>query len=318
MWEMIKGFPEDMLLGWHVDSRAAVQMINKTHKAAKVIPTTAGFETYHQNHLRSLTHFHDDGTMNGSELIALEYLNEESWGLSDFQITEFPLDSEFLFSRSSKLPLMLDVEDINIQEQNKSLEYSLSRLLIFLGDELNTLHTGNTVSALTANIELIEALYEIAKHKGFIVRAISLENIDAESMHSDLVILDFGLLKGKNGKENSFQEIFRINDGVGRISKYIEPGSRVALIGSQNWAIRTLSSRYFSLPLFNNYSSFLSGYRREKDLQFSYFKTEFLRACIKFEFGQAISRSSPGVYLYLKFKKHIPLIFRTMLKRKVL
>jgi hypothetical protein len=318
MWELIKGFPEDMLLGWHVDSRAAVQMINKTNKVSKVLPTTAGIETYHQNHLRSLTHFHDGGTMNGSELIALEYLNKESWGLSNFQITEFQLDPEFLFSGSNKLPLTIDVENINIQEQSKSLEYNLPRLLIFMGDELNTLQSGNTISAVTANFELIDALNEIAKHKGFLVRAVSLDNIDTESMNSDLIILDFGLLKGINGKENLLENIFQINDGVGHISKFIGPGSRVALIRSQNWAIRTLTSKYFSLPLFNNYSSFLSGYRRETDLKFSYLKIEFLKACIRWEFGQAISRSSPGVYIYLKFKKNIPRIVRTLLKQKVL
>jgi hypothetical protein len=34
---------------------------------------------------------------------------------------------------------------------------------------------------------------------------------------------------------------------------------RVAVIRAQNWATRELARKYFSLPLFNNYTSVLSG-----------------------------------------------------------
>ena len=41
--------------------------------------------------------------------------------------------------------------------------------------------------------------------------------------------------------------------------KYSNPDIRVAVIRAQNWATRELARSFFSLPLFNNYTSVLTG-----------------------------------------------------------
>lgn len=316
MWESIKGFPEGMLDGWHVDSRAAMQMIRHSGLESKILDGKETFETYHQNHLRNLTHFHVNSVMNSTELIEQPYLNRDDWGLqaenvSEFFLTSLPAFPDHFFGSEPKLKQV-----VHLQDMHKNWEYHLERTSFYLFDELRTLSKVDTVVSFSANEDFNDFLESVAKQNGF--KHIS---IDMNSKQSDLqnlfqeaslIVFDFGFTE-KDASNYKQEKVYRINKSILDLADCIPIGKRVALIRAQNWAIRSLVISVFSVQLFNNYASLLTGVRAQKGNKINYLQSEFIKSCLRFEFGQEIDRTTPLMLLYFKIKSFIP----TSVKRRI-
>jgi hypothetical protein len=289
MWQMVKGFPEEMLNGWHVDSRAAVQMIHKSGKQSQILPAVYGLSTFHQNHLRSLTHFHSSDIINNAELIREPYENKVTWGISDREIYEYvSKDSEIDISRFD-LDVSKKVPDNNLQLAHKNNFYSVDRAVLFLLDELNGLKPNDQITILSANESLIEKLNSIGKSLKItivVAKDVSNKGIIHDSFeNSNLIIIDFGVDEALLNSGLIVLKAGSIAIELPLISKMIKPNTRVVLIRAQNWAIRTLAKTYFTIPLFNNYSAVLSGVKKLQHPRLRFFQRTILLNGVKFDYG---------------------------------
>jgi len=80
LWDAITGFPEEMLDGWHVDTRVSLAFEGFTDKPSGILHNSE-LIAYHQNHLRTLTTYHESH-VNDPNLALVEYRNNHDWGLS--------------------------------------------------------------------------------------------------------------------------------------------------------------------------------------------------------------------------------------------
>ena len=322
MWESIRGFPEDMLDGWHVDSRAAVQMIRDSRKESKVLHKECGLSTYHQNHLRTLTHFHTSASTNGVDLIAKPYLNNSNWGLSNLNVTDYEIRIDVTSLIKSSFATIDDIPEVQLQEIHRNMYYDLGLASIFILDEVKAISPKESVSLMTANPELTEYLLDLSNSLDFNLQIVNptqtgLELTEAFT-EASLVILDFGVVSVSKRAQVENRLTFEINVFVSQYAKYIPVGKRVLAIRAQNWAIRTLLSYYFSLPLFNNYGGTLAGNRIHKNFGKNQIKETFLKACIHFEFVQSVDRSALGVKIYKAVRGIMPIQIRSIIRRILL
>ena len=322
MWELIKGFPEDMLNGWHVDSRAAVQMIHKSGYESKILPTGFGLKTFHQNHLRSLTHFHSNTTMNSSSLISKPYDNDATWGIRDTEIHSYVFqDFEHIFStlnfKSAK-----NIESIHLQTAHKNNFYNVDRSLLFLMDELKGLKQNDQITLISANENLIEKINLIGKTLRITVESTgsgsSLNTVRESLEKSDLVILDFGVDHEISEYRAQTLSAGSIALALPSIAKMIKPNTRVALIRAQNWAIRSLARKFFSVPLFNNYSTVLSGINNSPYPKLTLSEKTILLNGIKFDYGLPHKMPFLLNLVFKTLKKFLPITLRDAIRRMII
>ena len=265
IWESVKGFPEDMLKGWHVDSRLSVQIETKNNFKSKILDSKL-IEGYHQNHLRVLTHFHASTAINSLEIIQTPYSNPETWGLSDFEM-ESELEKNFSIRQCQNDNESLNLKspsEIVLQDLLQSPLYNPYLVGTFLLDDLVNLPPGSKVL-----ISSIDADFERNIHKISNVifgKDLELDFIRAESKLSlkaiDFYILDFGIpqqifeIQSREITVNKLEKIIKNN--ISLLEK-IPTNSRVTTIRAQHWTLRGLIHEYCSVPLFNNYSGLLSG-----------------------------------------------------------
>ena len=150
----------------------------------------------------------------------------------------------------------------------------------------------------------------VAKQNGFNHISIDLyiKQTDLRKLFQEasLIIFDFGFTERSN-KDEKRKMVYTINNSILDLAKSIPIGKRVALIRAQNWAIRSLTARVFSLQLFNNYASLLTGVRAQEKNKISFLKKQFLKSCLAFEFSREIDRTTPLMFFYFKIRSFIPL-----------
>ena len=322
MWGLVKGFPEDMLNGWHVDSRAAVQMIRTTGKDSKILPTGFGLRTFHQNHLRSLTHFHSNTTMNSGALISEPYENKANWGMRETEISDYFLQdfmenlSKFKFHSTKK------IEASHLQSAHKNNFYNVDRTLLFLMDELNGLKPNDQLTLISANDSLIEKITLIAKSLEVKVETakslISLGAVLESLAKSDLVILDFGVDDTLLDSRAQALSAGWIALELPQIAKMIKPNTRVALIRAQNWAIRGLARKFFSVPLFNNYSAILSGINKSPHPKLTFSEKTILLNGIRFDYGLPNKMPFLLNLIFHILRKSLPIKVRAAIRKMLI
>jgi len=322
MWELIQGFPEDMLNGWHVDSRAAVQMIRKSGKESKILPKRFGLKTFHQNHLRSLTHFHSNTTMNSGSLISEPYDNNASWGIKETEIYNY-FFQDFDHNLSTlKFKPTKNIEVSHLQSAHNNNFYNVDRALLFLMDELNGLKPNDRITLVSANENLIEKMVLMGKTLKITVetaRSGSSLNAVRESLaKSDLVILDFGVDEVILDCRAQTLNAGSIALALPLIAKMIKPNTRVALIRAQNWAIRSLVRKFFSVPLFNNYSTVLSGINKSPHPKLTLSEKIILLNGIKFDYGLPHKMPFLLNLVFQTVRKFLPVKLRGAIKRIII
>jgi hypothetical protein len=271
-WEAIGGFPESMLLGWHVDTRATISF-NSVTKATPKILTDRQLVMYHQNHQRTPTSYHSDDAVNPSEVANLPYSNQKNWGIAEKVLPEISLQETYLpkvkeFADCAKSINKSKFQNIlNGDEISLNVNYSLAHVFPFLLEELHSSYLGGKLGLVSLNESTITVFDDFAKNNQFTLQIFNSHSyIDCLDLNCfDWLILDFGI--EDSGMLNNIEEFKNLRSEVGRVALTIPKLARVSegkatkfiFLRSQNWATRRLIRLFFNVPLFNNYSGILSG-----------------------------------------------------------
>jgi len=277
LWDKTTGFPEDMKKGWHVDTRLSLQMGRISPNRPQLI-TESDLVIFHQNHLRNSTAYHGASETNSLSEVVKPYINSSSWGLFDNVLEEIDLNNqdEDIFKSLSATQTensRTTLKTSDLGHMSKHLDYDLARTRIFLADEISILAKGSLIHCYSANEKTrlaLSQICEIFEVKIIFQESKLLKSKNSESKTSDvsLLILDYGVESTQPIKSNFYgggknQIALRagwIALNTGQIaSNYANPNVRVAVIRAQNWATLELARKFFSLPLFNNYTSVLTG-----------------------------------------------------------
>ena len=280
LWHSLTGFSEDMLKGWHVDTRAAIQM-NKLSCGLQFI-NPEELSIFHQNHMRTSTIYHNSDETNDESLVFQSYQNDANWGLADINLPTFQLVE---YRNKANLGVELSYELLNegrmrpageSRELQRNLDYSLEHSSAFLMDEIQLLQEKDVVLLVSYNESLIKWITNVC-----VKLNLSL-NICGEFhdgiKHFNLMILDLGIESETSfgsAMGVSIDESFPNVSAVGRIALNLHSwartahvnNSRVLIVRAQNWAVRTLARNFFSVPLFNNYSGILTGQAKSNNLR---------------------------------------------------
>ena len=271
-WNAIGGFPESMLLGWHVDTRATIAF-NSVTKSKPSILTDEQIVMYHQNHQRTPTSYHSNAAVNPSEVAKLPYTNQKNWGLAEKLLPEINLQESYLpkvneFTRNTKsIHSSKFLNVINGNTQSLNVNYSLAHVFPFLVEEIHSAYLGGKLGLVSANERTLVAFKDFAKSNQIELQTFNnasyINDLDLEGL--DWLILDFGI--EEEGMLKSAEEFESLRNNLGRLVLTIPKLSEASqgkttkfiFIRSQNWATRRLIKLYFNVPLFNNYSGILSG-----------------------------------------------------------
>lgn len=277
LWDKSTGFPEEMKKGWHVDTRLTLQMGRISPIKPKLI-SESDLVIFHQNHLRNSTTYHGSSETNSLSEVAMPYINSSSWGLFENVLEEISLNDqeekifEFLSpthrDKSQETP-----KTANLDDMSKRLDYDLARTRIFLADEISILPKGSLVHCYSANEKTKLALSQLCETFEVKItfqdsKFLRPKSSDSKVSDVSLLILDYGVESLQPIKINFYgggENQIAIRAGwialstEQIVSNYANSNMRVAVIRAQNWATLQLARKFFSLPLFNNYTAVLSG-----------------------------------------------------------
>jgi hypothetical protein len=259
LWQSVTGFPEEMLQGWHVDSRLSIA-IEKMNKINAKILSSQIIEGFHQNHLRELTHFHTTVKMNSIDKIVLPYKNKGSWGLSDIDLEEgilprvngIPPSGNHVTKESEILSkLLLD------------LKYDANLVRIFLLDDLINSRNNLNVYVSSYENDFTKKLLSFANTLGISLMITDFNSANKQSNSPiDAYILDFGIpdylefVDSKGNFDFRLYDVIKANFDI--ISK-LKNQEKIITIRGNHWSIRSLIQENCFTPLQNNYTGILSG-----------------------------------------------------------
>lgn len=277
LWDKSTGFPEEMKKGWHVDTRLSLQMGRISPNKPQLI-SESDLVIFHQNHLRNSTSYHGSSETNSLSEVAKPYINSSSWGLFEYVLEEINLNAQYedLFTSLSSAPIGTRRETPKtsaLGDISKRLDYDLTRTLIFLADEISILAKGSVIHCFSANDKTKLALSQVCESFGVKIvfqesKFLKSTSVGSKTSDISLLIVDYGVESPHPIKSNFYgggENQIAANAGwialnTGQIaSNYANSNVRVAVIRAQNWATLELARKFFSLPLFNNYTSVLTG-----------------------------------------------------------
>jgi hypothetical protein len=259
LWQSVNGFPEEMLQGWHVDSRLSIA-IEKMNKINSKILSSQIMEGFHQNHLRELTHFHTTVSMNSIEQIMLHYDNKASWGLSDVNLEEGILPRvnglPFSSNHTLKKPEILSTLLLD-------LKYDAELVRIFLLDDLINSRNSLNIYVSSYDNDFTQKLLTLATTLGISLIITDFNNADKNSNSPiDAYILDFGIsdnleFLNSSGRFNlNLYDVIKSNFDI--ITK-LKNQEKIITIRGNHWSTRSLIQENCFTPLQNNYTGILSG-----------------------------------------------------------
>jgi hypothetical protein len=294
-WFKMQGFAEDKLLGWHNDTRLVIQMIKKLKCHVELL-SSAEIVGFHQNHYRSLVEGQDNSNVNSTSTVFLEYDNNKMWGLSEEKLVKIPFlnlekENQRDFLSPEKIPSSGPAEQ-TIIESLESIHNSLTddyrRSLFFLVDDISVMKYGGRVIYIGWNSTFFASLSSRFDDQLVVFNCrvsekaeTTLEHIKQLNIgHKDLVLIDLGLdiRLDKQRELIKMQESHKFVDEIDHenwrqlaignvnfiplIGNYLRENhleTKVGFLRNQNWPTLQLTRCYFQLPLFNNYSGYLSG-----------------------------------------------------------
>ena len=346
LWEKTTGFPEEMKKGWHVDTRLTLQMARISESKPQLV-NELDLVIFHQNHLRNSTAYHGASETNSLSVVKEPYMNSVSWGLYDVVLEEINLQTKYegiprflALSQSEYEDAIFETSDLS--DIGKRLDYNLTRTQIFLEDEISILARQSLVHCYSANKATMLELSKICESYEIRIEFLELNSLkkntrEAQNTDVALLILDYGVESHLpiisnfygGGKSQTAIRAGWIAVNTGQIAnQYSNPNLRVAVIRAQNWASREFARKYFSLPLFNNYTSVLSGQKKIRP-ELSLLEESILKGGLVADYGLKIksiqdSSSSPNGPIRLKLitslvpiAKLLPAFLRIPLKRMV-
>jgi hypothetical protein len=271
-WNAIGGFPEGMLLGWHVDTRATIAFNSVTNTKPRIL-LDEQLVMYHQNHQRTPTSYHSDAAVNPSGVANQPYLNQKSWGIAEKLLPEITLHENYLpkvqefTERTKSICNSKFLKVLNGDSIALNVNYSLAHVFPFLIEELHSSYLGGKLGLVSINKRTIAAFKEFANSNPIELQTFDdhlfLDDLNFEGL--DWLILDLGI--EEEGMPKNVDEFESLRNGVGRLALTIPKLAKASqgkttkfiFLRSQNWATRRLIRMFFNVPLFNNYSGILSG-----------------------------------------------------------
>jgi hypothetical protein len=297
LWYLMTGFAEDMLKGWHVDTRAAIQM-NKLSDGVQFIDPEE-LSIFHQNHMRTSTIYHNSDETNDESLVFERYKNDANWGLADIDLQTFQLDD---YKRKVQIGIdlsygildegrMLPVGDS--VEMQRNLDYSLKHSSAFLMDEIQLLQENDEILLVSYNEYVIKWLTNVCQKLNLVLFIAG--KFNEEINNFKLIILDLGIesetpVSSANGyiESETFPNMHAVGQIVLELDLWARKAglikSRVLVIRAQNWATRTKTRKLFSVPLFNNYSGILTG-QAKSEIPGMTLQDHLLNSGISFDYG---------------------------------
>ena len=271
-WEAIGGFPESMLLGWHVDTRATISFNSVTKTTPKILADRQ-MVMYHQNHQRTPTSYHSDAAVNPSEVANLPYSNQKNWGIADKVLPEINLEETYLpkvkdfVDRTKSINKSKFQDILNGDELALNVNYSLAHVFPFLLEELHSSYLGGKLGLVSLNEVTIMAFKDFATSNQLTLQIFNNPSyVDLLEFNVfDWLILDLGIEDSRVSK--NVEEFKSLRREIGSLVLTIPKLAMVSegkatkfiFLRSQNWATRRLIRLFFNVPLFNNYSGILSG-----------------------------------------------------------
>jgi hypothetical protein len=302
----LKGFPESMRYGWHVDSAMSQLLVGKL--GFPVILQENQLEGFHCNHLRHLTHFHTSNEKQnvyeyGDEVV----LSKDNWGLFDREIEEVNVPNLNLNIGKTlkKLAPNLSVQPESSVDVVTEIFYPTDLTLTFLVDLLVTKKANSQVEYLGFNKRVRDQFSEIVEDFGLKFHSSEIDDdLSYNSLKLDntsLIIIDLGIDEASR-QGTDFKDLsILIRAGMVKLAENLpslaqilrlkSPNTEIAVIGPLSWGLRLLLSNDFQTPLFNNYSQILAGRVREvSQSQNSNLGKKLTQAEIRNHFGLPISR----------------------------
>ena len=271
----IRGYPESMKYGWHVDSAFNDLLAREVGKPLEILQDSQ-IMSFHCNHLRSLTHFH---TSNEKQNIYLpgSYVeqSELDWGLWRHDIEEIDV-----LRLNTKIHQV--VESFGFVEENSpenaddiinAITYPQNTTLVFLTDLLVTRPKSSSVIYIGFNEEMRINIKSVCEKFDIAFEFYDVVSFDElvkfQFSRSVLVILDVGISSKKllmvealNLKKLALKQLSSFIEDLPKLAAKLRAecdNGFIAVVGPLNWASRLLVSNDFEVPLFNNYSQILSG-----------------------------------------------------------
>lgn len=326
LWYSVTGFAEDMLKGWHVDTRAAIQM-NRLSTGLQFI-NPEELSIFHQNHMRTSTIYHNSDETNDESLVFESYKNDADWGLANIELQIINFDDY-----ESKVHIginlsyeMLDEERLlpasDSVEMQGNLDYSLKHSSAYIMDEIQLLLENDEVVLVSHNIYIIDWITKVCQKLNLTLFVF--QKFEEEMNSFKLLILDLGIESDTPvGSANGFYEYetFPNMHAVGQIVLELNSWarkarlnkSRVLIIRAQNWATRTYARNLFSLPLFNNYSGILTGQAKSENPKTGLRLVPLLNG-ISFDYGLKMPNMSSNS---IRFLNHVISIFRPKTRLRI-
>lgn len=352
-WNQMGGFPEDKLLGWHNDTRLAIQMVKKIKCEIEVL-NDDDMIGFHQNHYRSLVEGHDNPNINTSDIVYKEYDNGTSWGLGNEDLEIVSVDKKFstqIIIPSSYSERESTESGLILPEQLRDIHTSINedyrRMLFFINDDISLLEENSRVIYVgvnenffgTLNFNLGKRLHRIDLSKTSTAKLIFEEMTKLSISDHDLVFFDLGIESVGSAKfhrvspdrtdnELTPQDIYsrelilQILKSIPIFAIYLQKENlttKVGFLRNQNWPNLYLTKSYFSLALFNNYSGYLSGRVRHVRFQNAFKTAQLMYSARDYYLGN-YSELVPGAYFYkvaFKIYRKLPKFFRVRMHKIV-
>jgi hypothetical protein len=260
LWASVKGFPEDMLKGWHVDSRLSAAIESRNSINAQIIDNRL-VQGFHQNHLRMQTHFHHSNETNAIELVGKSYENSNNWGLADFDLECSTLANRFSLVYNYETRDLESPSDL--ESEVKSLAYNENLICFFICNELINLPKSARVLISSSN----DLDVNISKELKAVLEGSNSIQLQNDKEHTnfadfDLIVLDFGIFKNYSDNRLTKPDLEKYLKIIERnifILSNLSVNTRVIYIRANHWGLRGIVRHFSSTQLMNNYSLQLSG-----------------------------------------------------------
>jgi hypothetical protein len=353
-WNQMGGFPEDELLGWHNDTRLALQMAKKVKCDIEILDDQ-DIVGFHQNHYRSLVEGQNNSNINDSEVVFKEYNNGPSWGLGNEFIEKISLDKKFIVFpeyQSKKSESEIPNTNLAVPEKLEAIHAKISedyrRMIFFIRDDLVLLEENSKVLYLGVNEVFFETLrsdlgtrlYRISLTNDSTAKSVLKDLQRISISKNDLILIDLGIDsqemssahrvnpqredRGITAKDLYFRQlIVVVIETIPLLGEYLHTKKieiKVGFLRNQTWPTLLLTKKYFLLPLFNNYSGYLSG-RVQRSVSSLHIGINQLMHAIKIYYlGNYVKVTTEGHFfsLALRFYKKFPNFLKTPIHKIVL
>ena len=293
IWHRMKGFPENMFYGWHVDSAVSKLLIEEI--GHPIILNDQHIKGAHCNHLRNLTHFHvPNEKINDFSAESKVTRSSDDWGLLNYPIEEIDLNRtvrrsvRWIENQSKRI----DFSPTSASEIIAQQKYDVQLATTFLLDGMINLKSGSKIKYVGTNTDQKVLIQDFCRDNQLILSDTRLNEIQnpglflEECLDAKLLVFDFGLSFASNTAPDSANQyknvlansIIALAEGL----RNAQFSGILAAVGPLEWPIRTLINGEFETPLSNNYGLVIMGPVRESSLikHDSRFTQYFLRNAI--------------------------------------